>query len=160
MNRNGILVSVIIAIIGLSLLAYAVVQHRYTVSAPRTLNLSELGLSLTIPGTLSDLTYVAREQDKTGTMLHTYIARDCEIGSFYVLHKGEIATSGTAWTQESLEQYSVPQGEKPAPVKVFTDFYLVFEANPNPCTVVTKDEQAKRQTDVLNALTTARYMGY
>jgi len=160
MNRNGIFISVIIAIIGVTLLTYAFVQHQYAVSSPRTFNLGQFGIALTIPGSLSELTTVAHMSTTTGQVLHTYAGSECDLGALYEIQKSAIASSGTSWTKKTLEQFEVPQGSKPAQVKEFTDFYLVFEPNPDTCAKDASGQtmEKKKQLELWNALTTAHYM--
>lgn len=155
-------ITVVIVLVGIALVVYAVSARSTAVSTPRTFNLSEFGIALTIPGTLNDLSYVARDESENGpgTLLHMYIHDTCEIGAFYEIQKNAIAESGTPWTKETLEQFAVPVGVNPARVKEFTDFYLVFEPSQEPCSSDTA--QAERDTakrlELWNSLMTARYM--
>lgn len=151
-------------IVGLVLLLYAFHERSTATRIPRTLNLGELGVAIEIPGTLHDLTYTAEDDSAEGPgwVLHMYIERTCELGSFYEIQKNAIATSGTTWTEKTLEQFQVPQGNTLSQVKEFTNFYLVFEPNNVPCATTESAvaEENKKRADLWNALTTAHYIQY
>ncbi|MBP9757479.1 MAG: hypothetical protein KBD06_02675 [Candidatus Pacebacteria bacterium] len=163
MKNRTLIISAVIAILGFGLLAYAL-YGRATVGAARTLNLNEFGVALEIPGTLSDLTYSPRDESEAGpgTVLHMYTGSGCDLGAMYQIRKNAIAESNTTWTKETLEQFQIPQGDKPAQIKEFTDFYLVFEPNPDLCSTDEDErvEEAEKQKDLWNALTTAHFMQY
>lgn len=162
MKSNFSRITVAIVLVGIALVVYAVFQRSAAIPSPRILNLSEYGVALEIPGSLSDLTYAPHDESAKGpgTVLHMIIGTGCDIGAIYQIRKDSIAKSNTTWTQATLEQFALPQGTKPAQVKEFTDFYLVFEPNPNHCAT---DEagiatETQKQIDFWNALVTARYM--
>lgn len=162
--KSRILIITLI-IVGVALLTYGL-NNRSHGSTARTLNLAEYGVALEIPATLSKLHYVARDESTNGPgiILHMYSGDGggCDLGALYQIRKNEIASSKTTWTEQTLEQFSVPQGTKPAQVKEFTDFYLVFEPNPTLCATDEKEkaQEAAEQHDLWNALSTAHYMQY
>jgi hypothetical protein len=156
-------IALVVILAGLALLVYAIYARKDAIATPRTLNLSEFGVALTIPATLTDVSFVARtETDGPGTVLHAYVRTSCEIGAFYEIQKNAISKSGTPWTKETLEQFEIPIGANPARVKEFTDFYLVFEPSQEPCTGDTAQEtkDTAKRYDLWEALSTAHYMSY
>lgn len=148
--------------IGAVILLVAYLAVKKGTSEPQTLNLAEYGVALTVPSSLDGLSYEVREQESVGPILYMHTKKNCEIGAFFQIRKDEVEASGTPWTEETLEQFQLMQGDKPAQVKEFTDFYLVFEPSVAPC-AADEDEaehEVKQRTDLWNALSTARYMSY
>jgi hypothetical protein len=153
----------LIVLIGVVLIVYAVMQRSSMATTPKTLNLAEFGIALTIPSSLRDVTYEAKDGSPgPATVLHMYVNGTCEVGAFYEIQKNAVGKSGTPWSKETLEQFQVPMGQNPARVKEFTDFYLVFEPSQEACSSDTKqaEEEAQKRYDLWNALSTARYMSY
>ncbi len=158
MKQRTILPAVVI-VIGIALIAYALVRHTSMATSTRTLNLPVYGIALTVPGTLNDITLTPREE-KTGTVLHSYIASGCDLGAFYQIKKDGIEQSGTSWTEATLKRFEFPTETSPAQVKEFTDFYLIFEPNPDTCATDEKGKTAEteQKLKLWNALVSAHYM--
>jgi hypothetical protein len=163
MNTRTRTLVVVIVLVALALLIYAF-TGRATMGAPRTLNLSEYGVALDVPGSLSDLTYSANDESENGpgTVLHMFTKSGCNLAAIYQIKKNAIAESHTSWSEQTLEQFQMASGDKPAQVKEFTDFYLVFEPNPTLCATDEKGKAAEslQQLDLWNSLATAHYMQY
>ncbi len=161
-SQKNFLLIILAVLMGVALVVYAISQRASMNGEPRTLNLSEFGIALEIPGTLRDLTYTTSDESGggPGTVLHMKIKETCEIGAFFEIQKNAIKNSGTTWTEESLEEFSMPAGANPARVKEFTDFYLVFEPSQEPCS--SDADEAQRETEkrlaLWNSLVTAHYM--
>ncbi len=161
MNKQILTVVVVIALV---IAGYLYLQSNKAESATRTFNLSEYGISLTIPTSLKKMTYVPRDESEKGpgTVLHMFTENNCELGALYQIRKDAVEKSNTTWTAETLEQFTSPQGVNPAQVKEFTDFYLVFEPTPTPCATDEKEiaKESKLRTDLWNALVSARFISY
>ena len=143
MNSRKLILTGVLVLAGIGLLSYSIWGRSHT-EASRTLNLAEYGVALEIPDTLSDLTYAPRDESGAGpgTVLHMYTKSGCDLGAMYEIQKNAISKSKTTWTEETLEQFQLQQGNNPAQVKEFTDFYLVFEPNPDLCAT---DEKVKAE---------------
>lgn len=150
---------IIVALAAVALVAFYV-NTRSESTEPRTYNLSEFGVALTVPSSLNDLAHSARTQLGINTVLHMMVDESCEIGVFYQIQKNAIETSRTSWTEETLEAAQGERDGQPAQVKEFTDFYLVFEPSEAPCSENERaaEEEAARRMDLWNAVVTARFM--
>ncbi len=160
MKRSALIPVVAIA---LALLVYTLTQLTDTAPSARTFDLSEFGVAIDIPASLSDLTYEVREPTPgPGKILYMQVSDACIIGALYQIQKNAIKSSGTPWTEKQLEEAQLPTGTEPARVKEFTDFYLVFEPSQAACATdadVAAEESEKRLA-LWNALVSARYMSY
>ncbi len=129
---------------------------------PRTFNLSEFGVAITLPASLNDVTYTAVSTGTRGDVLHLHTDDDCELATIDQIQKDAIKNSGTEWTAASLEAGTATQSGNPAPVKEFTDFYLVLDTAKTTC--ATEEEaitaELKKRSDLQNALGSARYIQF
>ena len=160
MNRKLIIVVVLVA---LALIVYAVSQRSNATTSARTYNLSEFGIAIDVPGTLSDLTHEVKQINPTpGTILEMRVDETCTIGAFYTVQKNALDASGNQWTEELLESAQFPSGGNPGRVKEFTDFYFVFEPSQAACSTNEADaeREAAKRLALWNSLVTARYMSY
>ncbi len=154
---------VLIALVGIALLAYAFTHRDSATDATQTLNLSEFGVALEVPKSAGDVSYRATNENVSGpgTVLHM-MTEDCEVGIIYKIDKNAIAKSGTPWTEKTLEEFQSPVGETPARVKEFTGFYLVFEPSQEPCTsdATQAQKDTTRRLALWQSLNSARYITY
>lgn len=161
-SRNSTPLIMVTVLVGLALIIYALSQRTSLTGEPHAFNLAEFGVALDIPASLSNLTYVARDESEKGPgiVLHMVIPNNCVIAALYQIRKDAISESGTTWTKETLEQFSIPQGNNPASVKEFTDFYLIFEPSPTPCASDENEIAVENEKRLVlwNALVTAHYM--
>ena len=156
-------ITIALVFVALALIVYALGQRDNATSSAHTFNLSEFGVAIDIPGSLSDLTYEVREPTPgPGKILYMNVNGVCTIGALYQIKKNAIATSGTPWTEKQLEEAQIPTGNDPARVKEFTDFYLVFEPSEVACSSDEDEaaQEAEKRLALWNALVTARYMSY
>lgn len=159
-GRVGIIAIVVLVVLAVAAFFYN--ARTGTDTQARTLNLNEFGVALDLPASLSDVTYTAQTQEGIGTVLFAH-ALNCTLGAFYKIDKtarGGIVETKTTWTKEKLETAQAPQGDSPAQVKEFTNFYLVFEPSQAACS---SDQdriaaESEKRTALWNALTTAHYM--
>lgn len=158
-------VTTALILIGIAIFWYS----RTTASGEETFRLGEFGVELTVSRALArDLSRTTARQEGVGDVVHitssAFRSGDtaCPLGVFYKIDKDSIASSQTSWTEETLEMWQAAQGEEPARVKQFTDFYLVFEPSDSTCTddadEITAEEEAKR--NLAGSLGTARYIQY
>lgn len=161
MKSRTFIIAAVLVVAGIALLGYSILNRTHS-GAARTLNLTEYGVALELPGTLSDLTYAPHDETANGPgiVLHMNTGTGCDLGAIYEIQKNAIDKSKTTWTKETLEKFTMEQGNTPAQVKEFTDFYLVFEPNPDRCATDEKEKvrELAKQRELWFALVTAHYM--
>jgi hypothetical protein len=160
MSRSFLIVAIIVAVVIIGVVLYGTQVSSPLNSEPQRFNLNEFGIAILVPGSVDDLAYEPRTQNGVGTVLHMKVENECEIGVFYKIEKNRIAQSRTSWTRETLQAAMVATDDKPAQVKEFTDFYLVFEPSQAACSsdADTIAREQKKRTDVWSAVTTAQFM--
>ncbi len=153
--------AIIIAII--ALVSYFIFTRDDRGSTSDSYRLREFGLEITVPRELRDMQYIEQQ----GTLGQQLLMRSgdiesagksaCDLGVFIKIPKDDIPTD-SVWTTEHLMEARGEIGGKPAQVKEFTDFYLVFEPSEAVCATGNNvgREQAER-TALWQSLTSARY---
>lgn len=142
---NKIFLSVVV-IAGIIAGTYLYIERPTVVEAPRGelsseqahLILTDLGIRIVRPDALTAIELRPTTVQSVGktvrvASLSSNPAQSCELGVLYTVPKSGIAEARTKWTEKTLVAASKESNGVPPQVKIFSDFYLVFEPSQATC---------------------------
>lgn len=120
--------------------------------------LADLGIGIVRPDLLTAIELRPTMVQSVGktvrvSTLSTNQSQSCELGVFYKIMKDGAALARTQWTEERLIAAAEEVNGVPAQVKIFQDFYLVFE--PSQATCSNADDKKQVEAAERGALWTA-----
>ncbi len=159
---NSRILTVIVAATLLGALALVVTRDTPVTGQAKTVRLMELGVQIDVPASISDLTYEPRTSRERGAVLRMMISESCELGAIFSVAKKPDALKAAGYTSETIAAATQYTGDTPPRAKEFTDFYIVFEPSQSTCTSDAQENEAeaKKRSDLQNALTTAQFIRF
>jgi hypothetical protein len=105
-------------------------------TARASVPLTELGLRVSVPQDIANLSYRVEQVQAIGPVLFMStpdLPQGCAVGVFYRLQKSALGPAGSRWTAESVAAATHERQGVPPQAKEFGDFYLIFEPSQAAC---------------------------